>query len=383
LAEVTLPSLGESVTEGIITQWFKKLGEVVARDEALFEVSTDKVDSEMPSPAAGVLVKILAQEGDTVETGAVVAIIDESADAASVVVDTPAAPTSAAPAVVAATTTAPTSSGPGILVSPVVRRILADGGVEPSTVKGTGPAGTITRRDAERAVANGPTEDVVVPMSNGRKRMGQHMVLSSATTPHGFVAVDIDATFSAKFDVLGRVTAQGSVISDELIVAHAAVAALAEFPLLNASFNGDDFVEHRTINLGVARPAGTDGMLVPVIHAASGLSVTHLADRVADLDARLTTRHLFADDLLGGTFTVYGAPSPHALYSAAIIIQPQVAALTVGAVRATPVVNDVHEVVAGLRVTLGLSFDHRICEPTMAAAFLERVGEIVAGLDGA
>jgi pyruvate/2-oxoglutarate dehydrogenase complex dihydrolipoamide acyltransferase (E2) component len=322
----------------------------------------------------------LAQEGDTVETGAVVAIIDESADASTIVVDAPAAPTAEAAPVPAVATS--TTSGPGVLLSPVVRRILADGNVEPSTVRGSGPGGTITRRDAERAVAQGPTEDVLVPMSNGRKRMGQHMVLSAATTPHGFVAVEIDATFSAKFDVIGRVTSDGASVTDELIIAAAAVRALAEFPLLNASFNGEEFVEHRTINLGVARPAGSDGMLVPVIHAAAGLSVGHLATRIADLDARLITRHLFADDLLGGTFTVYGAPSAHTLYAAAIIIQPQVAALTVGAVRATPVVNDDHKVVAGLRVTLGLSFDHRICEPTMAAAFLERVGEIAAGLDG-
>lgn len=385
MADVTLPSLGESVTEGIITQWFKKVGDAVQRDEPLFEVSTDKVDSEMPSPSAGVLVKILASEGDTVATGSVVAVIDESATPWTP--STPPAPSSAptlpAPAEVASTPSpapASPSSGGSVVVSPVVRRILLDGGVVPSTVRGTGPGGTITRRDAERAVAQGPTDDVVVPMSQGRKRMGQHMVFSAATTPHGFVAVEIDATFSAKLDVLGRVTTEGSPITDDIVVAYAAVRALEDFPLLNASFAGEDFVEHRTINIGVARPAGRDGMLVPVVHAARGLTLSAFANRWADLEARVATRQMSTDDLLGGTFTVYGAPSEHAVYAAAIIIQPQVAALTVGAVRATPVVSPTHEIVPGLRLTLGLSFDHRICEPVTAASFLERVGELLAEL---
>ena len=176
---VTLPSLGESVTEGIITQWFKKVGDTVARDEPLFEVSTDKVDSEMPSPAAGVLVQILAEEGDTVETGSRVAVIDEAGTASPSVASTDV--TSPQP-VAAAPTPRPTpvvdkivDTANGVVVSPVVRRILADGGVEPSTLQGSGPGGAITRRDAERAVLDGPTEEMVVALSNGRRRMGQHM----------------------------------------------------------------------------------------------------------------------------------------------------------------------------------------------------------------
>jgi len=175
LADVTLPSLGESVTEGIITQWFKKVGDTVARDEPLFEVSTDKVDSEMPSPAAGVLTQILAEEGDTVETGSRVAVIEESGAAPPSASDsdeprqesvapvaTPSPPSIVAPLADAVN---------GVVVSPVVRRILADGGVEPSTISGSGPGGSITRRDAERAVLDGPTEEMVVALSNGRRRM--------------------------------------------------------------------------------------------------------------------------------------------------------------------------------------------------------------------
>lgn len=385
MANVTLPSLGESVTEGIITQWFKKVGDVVQRDEALFEVSTDKVDSEMPSPATGVLVQILAEEGDTVETGAVVAVIDESADAsAAAAPSAPAAPSAASPSAPKAAV-APTGTGAaGVVLSPVVRRILADGEVDPSTVVGTGPGGAITRRDAELAVANGPTEDILTPISNGRRRMGQHMVLSTQVAPHGFVAIEADASVLAQLDVLGRTSADGAVITDEMVIGLAAVRALKEFPFLNASFAGDQFIQHRTVNLGVMRAVPDDGMLVPVVHAANDLKLRAIAKRLDDIDGRIRARQMTADDLLGGTFSVLGAPSEHTLVSTAIIIQPQVAAMTVGAVRAVPVVTSrdgKHEVSVGLRVVLGLSYDHRICEPVTAAAFLERVATLLNTMD--
>jgi 2-oxoglutarate dehydrogenase E2 component (dihydrolipoamide succinyltransferase) len=406
LADVTLPSLGESVTEGIITQWFKKVGDVVARDEPLFEVSTDKVDSEMPSPAAGVLVEIIAGEGDTVQTGSRVAVIDETATASTSSQSAPVAPApavqksapapSSAPAPTAPAapptpappttpTPAPTTSNGdanGVVVSPVVRRILNDGGVEPSTLKGTGPGGSITRRDAERAVAQGPTEEVVLPLSNGRRRMGQHMSISSQGTPHGFVAVEVDGTIFGELDTLGRVTRDGELISDEMVVSLAAVRALAEFEFLNATYSGDELVLHRTVNLGVIRAIADDGMLVPVVHAAAGLTLRALARRVNELDGRVATRQLTADDLMGGTFTIAGAPTEHTLWAKPIIIQPEVAILSMGAVRLVPVVaKDGVTIEAGRRVVLGLSFDHRICEPTGAASYLERVGELLAGMD--
>jgi 2-oxoglutarate dehydrogenase E2 component (dihydrolipoamide succinyltransferase) len=387
MTDVTLPSLGESVTEGIITQWFKKVGDTVARDEPLFEVSTDKVDSEMPSPAAGVLVEILAEEGDTVETGSRVAIIDDSGSPAPSApkVDEPREePPSATstPLPSAAATSADTASG--VVMSPVVRRILADGGVEPSTLQGSGPGGSITRRDAERAVLDGPTEELVVALSNGQRRMGQHMAVSAQVTPHGFVAIETEGAVFAKLDALGRSTRDGVAISDEMLVSLAAVRALAEFEYLNATFTGDDLVVHRTVNLGLVRSVADDGMLVPVVHAAAGLTLRALARRVSELDDRVASRQLTADDLMGGTFTVLGAPSANTLWSEPIIIQPQVAVLSVGAVRAVPVVvtnDDVATVSVGRRLVLGLSFDHRVCEPAGAASYLERVGQLLAGLD--
>lgn len=399
MADVTLPSLGESVTEGIITQWYKKVGDVVARDEPLFEVSTDKVDSEMPSPAAGVLVEILAGEGDTVQTGSRVAVIDESVSAAAAPVAGPAPvaaapePTSVAasvspPASAPAATTPPPTSGEagngGFVLSPVVRRILSDGGVDAATVVGTGPGGAITRRDAERAVAEGPTDEVVVTLTKGRRRMGEHMSVSSQLTPHGFVVVDVDAAVFAHLDELGRVTRDGVAISDEMLVSIAAVRALGEYEFLNATFLGDEFVVHRSVNLGVVRSVPGDGMLVPVVHAAAGLTLRALARRVHDLDERVASRQLTTDDLMGGTFTVAGAPSAHTLYTKPIIIQPQVAVLSMGAVRLEPVVLDEGDgwrVAPGRRITLGLSFDHRVCDAVDAASYLERVAELLAGLD--
>lgn len=400
MPDVTLPSLGESVTEGTITQWFKKVGDVVARDEPLFEVSTDKVDSEMPSPAAGILTEIIAGEGDTVQTGSRVAVIDDSgapagAPVASATTAAPPSPTASAPVAEVATSAPPVAAAPaapvpeessntGVVVSPVVRRILSDGGVEASSVQGTGPGGSITRRDAERAVAQGPTEEVVVPLSNGKRRMGQHMSVSSQSTPHGFVAIEVDGSIFAQLDKLGRVTRDGEAITDEMVVSLAAVRALAEFESLNATYVGDEFVLHRTVNLGVLRSIADDGMLVPVVHAAAGLTLRALARRVNELDERLASRQLTTDDLMGGTFTIAGSPSEHTLWTTPIIIQPEVAILSMGAVRTVPVVKTsgkTPKIEVGRRLVLGLSFDHRVCEPVGAASYLERVAELLAGMD--
>ncbi len=379
MAEVTLPSLGESVTEGIITQWFKKVGDAVVRDEALFEVSTDKVDSEMPCPASGVLTKILAAEGDTVQTGAVVAIIDESGTPVSADTTSTAstASTTAAEAAPSVAAVAPHSGEAGLIMSPVVRRILADGGVEPATVHGTGPSGVITRRDAERAVALGPTEEVVRAQSNGHRRMGLYLSLSAQQVPHGFVAVEVDASFAAALDASGRDTVDGFTVTDEVVVAMAAVRALHDFPELNAYYLDNEIVEQRSINIGFTRHEEDDAMLVPVVHAAANLSTALLARRVSEIDARNDARQLNADDLMGATFSIARAPSANTLVHQPIIVQPQVAVLSIGAVRMVPVVVDRDggpAIAVGQRVVLGLTFDHRVCDGSVAAAFVERVG---------
>ncbi len=388
MVDVTLPSLGESVTEGIITRWFKQVGDAVARDEPLLEVSTDKVDSELPSPAAGVLVQIIAEEGDTVETGSRVGVIDESAtaSASSATASTSPSPASApAPtsAVPAAPAVSPAPGVAGLVLSPVVRRILADGLVEASSVRGTGPGGAITRRDAERAVALGPTEEVVVPFTHGQRRMGQHMAASALSAPHGYVALEVDGAVFDRLDEAGRVTRDGVSVVDEVMVAVAAVRALGEFEFLNASVDGENLVVHRSVNIGFVR-AAVDGMLVPVVHAAAGLTVRSLARRVADLEERVASRQLTADDLMGGTFTMVGPLSEHSLASVPLLIQPQVAILSMGSVRREPVVvtdGGALTLAVGRRLVLGLTFDHRVCEPYAAARYLERVATLLNGLN--
>ncbi len=300
MADVVLPSLGESVTEGIVTRWFKAVGDRVERDEPLFEISTDKVDSELPSPAAGVLTEILVKEGDTVEVGARVAVIGETASAsprneapAPSVPAPPAAataPSSNAPAVTApehATIPSPrsqnaTPSGDVAVTSPVVRRILEDANLDPAAIAGSGPGGTITRRDAEQAALRTPSVDEVVPLTKGRQRMAEHMSASVATAPHAFVAIEADASALARLEALGGTTRDGVAIESSTVVAVAVVRALGEFELLNATMADEGLIVHHGVNLGLVLGLD-DGMLVPVIHAAGGLTLRALARRVADL----------------------------------------------------------------------------------------------------
>ena len=408
MADVVLPSLGESVTEGIVTKWFKSVGDRVERDEPLFEISTDKVDSELPSPAAGVLTEILVEEGDTVEVGARLAVIGE-ATTSPVAPEpparpraTPAAPRGAAPPRPAAPAPAPSATtatvpvpstvapsaaaggptpGDAAVTSPVVRRILEDADLDASAIAGSGPGGTITRRDAEQAVLQSPTVDEVVPPSKGRQRMAEHMSASVATAPHAFVAIEADATALARLEVLGGTTRDGVAIEPATVVAVAVVRALGEFELLNATMTDEGLVVHHGVNLGLVLGLD-DGMLVPVIHAASGLTLRALARRVADLKERTATRQLSTDDLMGATVTIAGAPTEHVFLSVPILIQPQVAIVSVGAPRRQLDLFDGEGgVVVRHRLVLGCSFDHRVVEATYVSRFLERVAELLSGLD--
>jgi 2-oxoglutarate dehydrogenase E2 component (dihydrolipoamide succinyltransferase) len=261
---------------------------------------------------------------------------------------------------------------------------LDGGGVDARAVQGTGLGGSITRRDAEAAVANGPTDDVSIALTPGMRRMAQHMVDSVRTSPHGFVAVEVDASVFMELDAVGRTTTDGTPINDEALVALAAVRALAEFDFFNATVAGDDLIIHRTINLGFVRSLQPAGMLVPVVHAAGGLTLRVMAQRLDELSAHVESRQLTTDDLLGGTFSLLAAPTPSTLVAMPLLIQPNVAALSVGAVRHAPVVvqrDGVETVEPGRRLVLGLSFDHRVADPVSAAKYLERVGELLAAID--
>jgi 2-oxoglutarate dehydrogenase E2 component (dihydrolipoamide succinyltransferase) len=391
LPDVLLPSLGESVTEGMVTRWFKNVGDRVERDEPLYEISTDKVDSEMPSPAAGVLTEILKEEGDTVAVGERLAFISDGASAAS---RTTPAPESATPPAAAVTVAAPepeagtaapapspsvASAGENTVTSPVVRRILEDAGLDAARVPGTGPRGTVTRRDAEQAVLQQPVESVVVPVSNARRRMAEHMSASVATSPQAFVAIEADATALRRLRELGDITHDGVHVEPSTVVALAVVRALGEFELLNATLTDEGMVLHQGVNLGVVLGLD-DGMVVPVVHAAGGLTLRSLSRRVADLKERTETRQLTTDDLMDATITIAGAPSEHVLFSVPILIQPQVAIISVGASSSHLELSE-GTVVSTERVVIGCSFDHRVVDATYVARFLDRVAGLLSGLD--
>lgn len=392
MPDVVLPSLGESVTEGIVTRWFKSVGDRVERDEPLYEISTDKVDSEMPSPAAGVLTEILIEEGDTVAVGERLAVIGDGAaapppSAAPRAPEPPAttpAPASSPsspvpPAHAAPASPAPQSAGEPTVTSPVVRRILEDAGLDTARVPGTGPGGTVTRRDAEQAVLHRPVENVVVPLSNARRRMAEHMTASVATSPQAYVAIEADASALRRLRELGGTTLDEVAVEPSTVVALAVVRALGEFELLNATLTDEGVELHQGVNLGVVLGLD-DGMVVPVVHAAGGLTLRSLARRVADLEERTQTRQLTTDDLMDATITIAGAVGDHVLFSVPILIQPQVAIVSVGS-PSSHLELDGDRVVTTERVIIGCSFDHRVVDATYVARFLERVAGLLSGID--
>ncbi len=519
-----MPQLGETVTEGTITRWYKSVGDHVDRDEPLFEVSTDKVDSEVPAPASGVLTSILVEEGETVDVGATLAVIGDASrpdasDAEPSAADRsptapPAAPPAAAPApaappppppppgpppppppgpppqVPATVPAPPTPSAPpppapapaaepvhattgpdvapgsdaprvsspapeagsavgrtrGLVLSPVVRKILDENGIDPRTVKGTGLGGRITRDDATAAVAAGngtrttapvsapppapsapstpapapppspgPAEpsavpslsatrapapapppasadgrDEIVPFTNIRRRTAEHMVRSKATSAHTLMVKEVDYE---RVEQVRR--AHGERFRDEEgfglsylpFAARAAVEALAECPHLNASVGDDALIVHRDVNLGIAVDLDNEGLIVPVVHNAEELNLRGMARRIRELADRARTRRLTLDDISGGTFSITNAGPFGTFLTGAIINQPQVAILSTDGVSRKPVVvtqPDGSESIAIHSMGLAaMSFDHRAVDGAYVARFLALFADILDHRDWA
>jgi 2-oxoglutarate dehydrogenase E2 component (dihydrolipoamide succinyltransferase) len=434
-----MPQLGETVTEGTITRWMKAVGDAVERDEPLFEVSTDKVDSEVPAPAAGVLTEILVPEGETVEVGVRLAVIGDGSSASG---GTPAAgtaeppapqpeaaspppppppPAPAAPAPAEAPAPVAGADGNGsepLLLSPIVRKLLAENGISESEVTGTGAGGRITREDALRVVearhsaaqAAAPAPpvpstapapgvsmasfrragDQVVPFSNMRRRTAEHMVRSKATSPHAFIANEVD------FEAVERVrTAWGERFKAEEgfsltylpFVARAAIEALRDFPLLNASVVDDSLLVHAEVNLGIAIDLSHEGLIVPVIHRAEEVTLRGVARRIRDLAERARGRQLNADDIAGGTFSITNDGPFGTYFTVPIINQPQVAILATDGIARRPVVvtqSDGSESIA-IHSTgiLGVSWDHRAVDGAYVSLFLARISDLLSSRDWA
>jgi len=469
-----MPQLGETVTEGTITRWMKSVGDQVDRDEPLFEVSTDKVDTEVPSPASGVLTEIVVAEGETVDVGTRLAVIGDGPAAAAApvappppVAEVPVAPQPAAEAFAPApappppaaeapqppppappATAAPVppppppgfaASGPGIpdgapadnamLLSPMVRRLLAENGINAAQIRGTGLGGRITREDvldyidaqhpnggpvaAPQAATAPPAAppaqatpsqlpasaartpvpragDQVVPFSNVRRRTAEHMVRSKATSPHAFIAAETD------FENVERVrrahgerfrAEEGFSLTYLPFVARAAVEGLRDFPNLNASVADDALVVHSEVNLGIAVDLDYEGLIVPVIHRAEEVTLRGIARRVRDLADRARTRQLSADDITGGTFSITNDGPFGTYFTVPIINQPQVAILATDGIKRRPVVvttTDGSESIAIHSVgVLGVSWDHRAVDGAYVSSYLRKVGEILASRDWA
>ena len=430
---VTMPALGESVTEGTVTRWLKNVGDSVAVDEALLEVSTDKVDTEIPSPAAGTILAIDVQVDSTVAVGARLALIGvqsaapvqaqekinvaavpapvQAAPAAQVaqVPAQPVAQTNALPVTPAPVTPAPVANTDAY-VTPIVRKLAAENGVDLSRVQGTGVGGRIRKEDilaakpapvaayAEPAsassaapatkpapVALSPLRGTTVTMSRLRKVIAERMVESLQTAAQLTTVVEVDVT---KIDRL-RQAAKGTFESREGVkltflpfFAVAVCEALKQHPVLNCSISGDQITYHGAEHLGIAVDTER-GLLVPVIRDAGDLNMGGVARRISDVAARTRDNKITPDELGGGTFTITNTGSRGALFDTPIINQPQVAILGLGAVVKRPMVmkgTDGGETIAiRSMVYLALSYDHRIVDGADAARFLVTLKERLEG----
>lgn len=535
MAEVTMPQLGETVTEGTITKWFKKVGDRVEADEVLFEVSTDKVDSEVTAPSSGFVAEIRVAEGTTVDVGVVLAVISAEAGAsaqvppepvpvvpepaAEPIVEAPVAaePVGAAPeAPVATGVVAPTASPAAPVsaepksassveamekvLSPVVRKLINENGLDPNAIEGTGIGGRITREDVQAvlearatrspstadvapaplpppsvepstvltsntapptpppvfstpppvaaptptptpvappappapvaptaapisdpvavaaavaptvaaaapdpvaplpeqarasaavaavaapsavpAVRTGP-RDQVLALNNVRRRTGEHMVMSLATSPHAFIAVEVDYTAVDKVRAARKESfksEEGFSLTYMPFVARAVVEAMVKYPNVNASVDGSSLVVHGGVNLGVAVDLDFQGLMVPVVKDADGKRMRAIARDVSDLASRARSKRLTPDDISGGTFTMSNA-GPYGIdLMQSIINQPQVAILSITSVSKKPVVATLPDGTDVIAIRpmgmLGLSWDHRAFDGAYAASFLSEV----------
>jgi len=456
MTDVVMPQMGESIVEGTLTKWLKKPGERVERDEPLFEISTDKVDTEIPSPAAGVLKEVLVEEGKTVAISTVVGRIEESAGngasapAPAAAKQAPAAPPP--PPAPSAPTLAPKAAEPAAqpepplvaeapsqppaaaaqadgdsqtgALSPLVRKMAREYGIDLRQVKGTGGGGRITKQDldaymsaqgartmaqagapappapaqssapapaaappASRPAAPAPATPMpraeaprarVEPMSTMRAKIAEHMILSRRTSAHVTTVHKTDMTKIAKMRERHKTEFQqryGYSLTYLPFVIAAAVEAIRAYPIVNASIEGNNIIYHNEINIGIA-VALENGLIVPVIRNADEKNVTGLQRAVVDLSTRARSRQLKPDEVQGGTFSITNFGSFGSVFATPIINQPQVAILGVGSVEKIPVVVD--DAIAIRSVAyLALTFDHRLIDGAVADQYTGKVKSIL------
>ena len=413
---ISMPALGESVTEGTVTRWLKNVGDSVAIDEALLEVSTDKVDTEIPSPVAGTLISIDVAVDSTVPVGARLAVIGGAGQSAAPVVAAPVAPVVAAPvapvvAAPVAPVAAPISQPTDSYVTPIVRKLASELGVNLASVKGSGIGGRVRREDVEAAakpvqvaapviatstqasspvrttpvMSASPLRGTTVTMSRLRKVIAARMLESLAVSAQLTTVIEVDVTKIARLRDRAKgpfEAREGVKLSFLPFFAVAVCEALKQHPVLNSSVEGDQIIYHGAEHLGVAVDTER-GLLVPVIQNAGDLNMGGVARKIADLAARTRDNKVNPDELSGGTFTLTNTGSRGALFDTPIINQPQVAILGLGAVVKRPMVvrgEDGGETIAiRSMVYLGLSYDHRVVDGADAARFLVTLKERLEG----
>jgi pyruvate/2-oxoglutarate dehydrogenase complex dihydrolipoamide acyltransferase (E2) component len=427
--EVLMPKMGESITEGTIVKWHKKPGEKVERDEILLEISTDKVDTEIPSVAAGVLSKIMVHENEVTQVGAVIAYIETEVEKIRSEEDanaTAGKPETTSREIVEELVevkgrTEPVARRTEIVehgsnghngdrfYSPLVKSIAKTEGIsteELMTIAGSGQGGRVTKDDLRNYVENrihaeesedknqraktqkpgarmqnadGKREEVI-PMDNMRQLIMEHMVKSRDSSVHVAAITEVDMTTISNFmskrgEEFER--QEGFKLTFMPFIAHACVRSLKDFPLVNSSINGTNIVQHNYVNLGIAVAIETKGLLVPVIKGADEKSVLGLARGIRDLASRARNKRLTGDDTIGSTFSITNYGVFGNLMGTPIINQPNVAILGVGAVKKRPVVisqEDGNDAIAIRQMGfLTLSFDHRLVDGALGGQFLERI----------
>ena len=404
-----VPVMGESVVEGTINQWFVKVGDTIKKDQPIVELLTDKVNVSVPAEADGVLLEIKAKVGDVVPVGKEIAVIGAVGEKAGAATESaPAAAPKAAPAAAKAAPSAPApvaapaaSEGP-IKLSPVVRRLIKEHGIDVSQLRGTGGGGRVTQKDVEDFIASKGTGAATAspaattsaapapsapqpvydttkrveefPLTRVRKLIADHMVKSKQTSPHVTTFDECDFTRLVEFRTkhVERIEKEHGIrVTYMPFLVVAACKALKEFPLMNASMTNDKVIIKHYYNIGIA-VARDSGLIVPVIKAADQKGIVQITKEMKDLGDRARAERLMPADIEDGTFSLTNAGGYGALNSTPIISQPQVAILGIHAIQKRPVVRD-NQIVIRDMMNMGLSFDHRLIDGHYAVQFLRKL----------
>ena len=414
MAEITMPKLSDTMTEGTLVKWKKKIGDKVESGEVIAEVETDKATMEMESFDEGILTEIYVQEGQKVEVGQRIALVGDKTDAP------PATPASkAAPAAAASTPSAPpapsaaaakVADGSRVKASPLAKKVALTSGVDLSTIAGSGPGGRILEKDVVAAAThpgtarpaavpafaaapmvapvNAPPRttsgvapalaDRRVPLTGMRKAIADRLMIAKTTIPHFYLHVEVDAAPLMKMrkEINQAAGEDGNKISVNDLILKATIAAIARNPKTNASFDGDAIAEYEKINLAVA-VAVDEGLVTPVIRDARHRTLTDISLTVKDLATRARTKKLKPEEYQGGTFTVSNLGSYGIDQFDAIINPPQSVILSVGRVMKKPVVTAAGELAVGERLNIGVSCDHRVVDGAIGAAFLASLKSLI------